>query len=84
MPFTTSFLRVVCAFLDASGIEPRTLSSRIFNDGKVLPAFIAGGRTISLRRADAALRWFSDHWPDGVVWPPSVPRPEPSLAEASA
>lgn len=75
MLFTASFLCVAKAFVAASGIEPRTLSSRIFNDGKVLPAVLAGARTISLKRADAALLWFSDHWPEGADWPPLVPRP---------
>ena len=24
------------------------------------------------------IQWFSDNWPEGLDWPPGVPRPEPT------
>ena len=36
------------------------------------------GRTLTILRADRALRWFSDNWPTNLAWPPDIPRPTPS------
>jgi hypothetical protein len=76
MVFTEAFLSVVETFAAASELELRTVSSRVFDDGKVLPGLKAGMRTISFARAETAMLWFSEHWPDDVPWPAGVPRPE--------
>lgn len=82
--FTEAFLSVAETFAAASELELRTVSSRVFDDGKVLPGLKAGARTISFARAEAALLWFSSNWPAGAAWPVGVPRPAPQAALASA
>lgn len=74
--FLDAFLSVARGYASATGLEMRTISSRVFDDGKVLPGVDAGQRTISLARADAAMRWFSANWPEGAEWPAGVSRPE--------
>lgn len=60
----------------AEGIEPTTVSYRAFKDSKKLRALI-GGATITISRAEAVVRWFSDNWPKDAGWPSDVPRPDP-------
>lgn len=73
--FTESdILALSDAFAAATGLPETTISSRIFDDGKRLSA-IRGGKGITLRRANEALRWFAANWPDGVEWPGGVVRP---------
>lgn len=55
-------------------IEDKTLSGRIFADQKKLAA-LRGGADITTERFNAAIQWFSDHWPDDAVWPEAQARP---------
>lgn len=64
-------------------IELMTVSSRVFSDSKKLDAMLAGA-DITLKRANAAIEWFSDHWPDSAEWPSDVPRPVPSRMEKAS
>lgn len=70
-------LTVARAYAEAEGIELRTVSHRVFDDGKKLAA-IAAGRDIQVRRYRHAMQWFSDHWPVSGPWPTGIPRPEPA------
>jgi hypothetical protein len=36
---------------------------------------LAAGANITIRRRDAILQWFSDHWPEDLEWPEGIPRP---------
>lgn len=74
-----SLLAVSRAYAEGCGVELKTVSSRVFDDGKVLDR-VAGGGDISARRADAALIWFASNWPDSVAWPDEVRRPEVEAA----
>lgn len=67
-------LAVADAYKKALGIEDSTVSSRVFSDGKKLEA-LRTGSDITVGRYNAALIWFSEHWPEGAVWPSSVVRP---------
>lgn len=60
-----------------ANVEEKTVSSRVFDDGKKLAALRAGG-DITVGRYNAALAWFSEKWPEGAVWPDDVTRPESS------
>lgn len=66
---TTEFLAIASAFADGAGIGLRTLSSRVFNDAKILPRLAGGHASITLRRAEVALAYFMENWPVGAVWP---------------
>ncbi|MDH6265514.1 hypothetical protein M2360_000904 [Rhizobium sp. SG_E_25_P2] len=63
-------------------VEEKTVSSRVFDDGKKLRA-LRGGSDITVGRFNAAMQWFSDNWPEGADWPASVARPAPRALEAA-
>lgn len=58
-------------------VEDKTLSYRVFADSKKLTALRAKS-DITTGRFNAAVQWFSDHWPDGARWPLGVSRPRQS------
>ena len=63
----------------AQNLDLSTVSWRALGDTKKLAA-LESGRDIQVKRCDAAIRWFADHWPIGTAWPQDVERPSPSLA----
>lgn len=73
-------LEVADEYGRAAKVEEKTISSRVFNDGKKLAA-IRGGSDITVGRYNAALEWFSANWPVDAAWPHDVPRP--AIAEAA-
>ena len=64
----------------AAGVEPSTVSWRVFGDTKKLQA-LAGSADIQVRRCERAVQWLSDHWPEGAEWPDDVERPARVAAE---
>ena len=62
---------------EAEGIEPVTVSWRVFGDSKKLGA-IQAGADIQLGRFEKAVRWFSDNWPAAAAWPQGLTRPTAS------
>ena len=66
---------VALAYSKAEKTPLRTLSSRIFNDGKKLDAIVAGDADVVTARFDHAMRWFSINWPKGLRWPKGITRP---------
>lgn len=79
MSGTERLIALCRAYADAEGIELKTVSSRVFQDSKKLDALI-GGYDISVRRYEAALRWFSENWPAGAPWPDNETRPQVEAA----
>lgn len=69
-----SILSVIDAYASATGAEDTTISSRVFADGKKIDAMRRGG-SITLRRANEAIQWFSNNWPEAAEWPSDVHRP---------
>lgn len=80
---TDQMLAVASAYCEATGASLSTAGRRAFAESKLLVNLDAGVSSPTLKRADAALAWFSLHWPEGADWPPAVPRPS-NDAEASA
>lgn len=72
-------LTVADEYSRAAKVEDKTVSSRVFNDGKKLGA-IREGSDITVGRYNAALEWFSANWPEDGVWPHDVPRPAVEVA----
>lgn len=68
-----SLLAVARAYAAGAGVELKTVSSRVFDDGKVLDR-VANGGDVSGRRIDKAIAWFDANWPEGAEWPAAVPR----------
>lgn len=73
-------LLVARTYAEAERIDLKAVSSRVFDDSKKLPA-IEAGADLTTRRYEAALQWFSDHWPARTPWPKGVRRPAMSAAE---
>jgi hypothetical protein len=69
-------------YADAERVETKTVSWRVFGDSKKLDALEAGG-DIQTKRSEAAIRWFSENWPEGADWPAEVIRPEPVEGQAA-
>lgn len=63
-------------------VGEKTVSSRVFGDGKKMGA-LRRGADITVSRYNLALQWFSNNWPDGVEWPAAVNRPAPEKLEAA-
>lgn len=77
---TSLLIRVADAYKAATALEDVTVSYRAFSDSKKLDALRCGA-DITVKRFNAALRWFSVNWPEQAVWPAEVPRPV--VAEAA-
>jgi len=74
-------LKVAQVYAEAMGTKGRDglpslsgISTRIFGDGKTF-ARIASGGDLTTGSFERAMRWFSEHWPDGAEWPADVARP---------
>jgi hypothetical protein len=62
-----------------SGITNRSLSRTstiVLRDRRRLPMMESGKCSITVRNYELAMRWFSEHWPDGYKWPSGVDRPQ--------
>lgn len=77
---TAELLMLARAYAAEQDINFKTVSSRVFNDGKKLDAIAAGGDLYSAR-LNKAVRWFSDHWPSDLPWPEGIARPAPAELE---
>ena len=66
---------------EAVNAPPSTVSWRAFGDSKRIRA-LEDGKTITIRRAEAVIGWFAEHWPPGVDWPAGLDRPEKSRSAA--
>ena len=69
------------AYAASSGLAESTISERVLKGGNRLRDLREDKTDIGIRRLGQAIQWFSDHWPDGAVWPADVPRPGPTLAD---
>jgi hypothetical protein len=79
MSATIDHLKIIAVrYSELTGTPIKTLSSRIFDDGKRLDAIVAGAADVTTARFDIALRWFSANWPGGEPWPDGVMRPDPA------
>ena len=70
IPDVPTILDLCRWYCEAADIAESTLSTRVFNDGKVIGR-LAEGSDLTTGRAASALRWLSDNWPTGAE------RPEP-------
>lgn len=75
-------LTVAAEYARAEGVELKTVSWRVFGDGKKLEAIRDRGADLQVRRFEGAMTWFSTHWPETAVWPEGVARP-PALIAAN-
>lgn len=71
-----NLLTLIDIFCAVRGLSEARASTLIFNGGARV-AQIRHGADIGVRRAQKAIVWLSENWPDGAAWPADVPRPEP-------
>jgi hypothetical protein len=77
-----SLMTLVESFCAATGLAEATVSTRLLKDGKRLEA-IRAGKDIGTRRLGEAIQWFSDNWPEDLMWPAHIQRPEPAPKECA-
>lgn len=77
-------LAVASEYASVEEVELKTVSWRVFGDGKKLEAIRDRGADIQVRRMEAAMAWFSRNWPSGADWPDDVPRTVPAPANDTA
>ena len=75
MILTEQLLAVARAYCAARSLSLARVSTLVFNDGKKLGGIADKGADLSTSKFEAAMAWFSTHWPVGVEWPRAVPRP---------
>lgn len=75
MTLTHHLFTVSDAFAAARKLSRSRVSTLVFGDGRKLDLMHEQGADITTRRFEAAMRWFSAHWPEGAAWPEGVPRP---------
>lgn len=70
-------LVVLCAlFAEQTGRSISTVSRCATGSGDTI-ARLRRGSAITTRRAERALRFLSENWPEPVEWPTHIPRPPP-------
>lgn len=67
-------LILIDGYKSSTGLQDKTVSSRVFGDSKKISSLRSGG-DLTVSRLNAALRWFSSNWPDGLNWPNGIFRP---------
>jgi hypothetical protein len=72
-------LTTAAAYGGARHLSESRVSKLVFGDGQKLTS-LSNGADLNTRRFEAAMQWFSDHWPEGAAWPEAVPRPIPSAS----
>lgn len=68
--------RIIDLYRDKSGLSEGTISTRVFNHGARIEQ-MRKGSSPRISTLDAALGWFSTHWPADLDWPADIPRPDP-------
>ena len=76
MDITESILRVAAVYGAHRNFAPSTVGRIAMGHGQFFRRLEAG--RVTIRRAEAALLWFSDHWPEALEWPSDIPRPTPN------
>lgn len=69
---------LLAAYRAKLGYEETTVGKHCTSDGYFFKR-LREGSTITARKYDAVVLWFSQNWPDDVEWPDAVIRP--ALAE---
>ena len=75
---------MLCEILaEHTGRSISTVSRHATGSGETI-ARLRRGHAITIRRADRAIRFFSEHWPDAVAWPTDMPRPAQARSPTAA
>ncbi|WP_425155527.1 hypothetical protein [Candidatus Palauibacter sp.] len=78
MDTTFNILILSERFAGARGIQLTTLGQKAVGSGDLFNRLNEG--RVTFRTVDRLVQWLSDNWPEGLEWPPHIPRPEPPAA----
>ncbi len=83
MTLRDQLILVFETYCRATGRSEARISTQVLSGGKRILQIRDGGDigTIGFERA---MQWFSDHWPDDVVWPDEIQRPLVELVTEAA
>ncbi|WP_246708042.1 hypothetical protein [Bartonella sp. HY038] len=59
----------------ARGIGRMRVSTIVLNQGSKLDAIACGKSDVTTKTFEKAMVFYSQNWPDGVVWPEGILRP---------
>jgi hypothetical protein len=76
MDWRNDLLTLSDGYRAAKGLSESRIASLVGGTGIFFRRIRAGG-DCSATVYQRALRWFSEHWPDGTDWPSGVIRPSP-------
>lgn len=62
-------------FSERKGLAETTIGRLCVSDGAFFPR-LRKGSSLSVRKYDSIVLWFSENWPDGLEWPDDIKRPE--------
>jgi hypothetical protein len=77
MTLREQLITVSDIYAHARKIGRQRLSTIVLSRGSTLDRVALGQSDITTRTFEAAMLWFSVHWPDEVRWPSDIPRPQP-------
>lgn len=64
-------------------MSPSRVTTLVMNSGHLYQRLVDGS-DITVGRLEAAVRWFSAHWPEDAPWPEGIARPAPVVPEDAA
>lgn len=76
-------LAVASEYGARAGLKPTAIALAAAKDRSFFAA-IDAGRSITLRKLEEVLQWFSDNWPEDAQWPSSIERPVATPAAEQA
>lgn len=75
-------LTLVQLFGERKGLAESTIGRHCVADGAFFPRLRAGS-SLSVRKYDSIVLWFSENWPQGSDWPADIKRPAKGTSEAA-
>lgn len=74
MGLTEQLISVAQTYACATGLALSTVSRMAARSGNLFGR-LTSSATLTVRRYEEVMRWFSAHWPPDTAWPDGVERP---------
>ena len=75
MTLRDALISISDAYGDAMKIGRQRVSTIVLQRGATLQRIADGKADVTTGTYERAMVWFSDHWPEGAVWPGDIARP---------
>ena len=79
----SQLVTVAIRYAAAKDLKLPTVSAMVLNAGHRLGDLASEASDITTVTFEAAMRWFSERWPDDVEWPAGIARPKVKKREAA-